>query len=98
MKMFGGEGLGRPELEAASLQKDVLKAFQKQFPAEKLPEIKVAFVFTHPKVKISVEDAPIPTLAVDKLKDFVRKTKKVDLLPQDQVEEFAGFIETTYSK
>jgi hypothetical protein len=98
MKMFGGEGLGRPELDAAAIEKDITKAFQKQFQAEKLPTVKVAFLFTHPKVKISVEDAPIPTLAIDKVKEFIRKTKKSELLAPELVQEYTDFIDASYTK
>lgn len=96
MKIFGGEGLGRPELEAQALIKDVNKALLKEFSQETLPPVKVAFVFTHPKVKVDVTDAPIPTLPVDKLKDYLRKTKKAEVFSQEEIDKYSGYFESIF--
>jgi hypothetical protein len=96
MKLFGGENLGRPELDAEALQRDVLKSLRREIPEETLPQVKVAFVFTNPKVKIEAEEAPIPTIPVAKLKEFLRKTKKTDILPQEDVDKYSQFFETNY--
>jgi hypothetical protein len=33
-------------------------------------------LFTNPKANIQVQDAPIPTMHVEKLKDFIRRKAK----------------------
>jgi hypothetical protein len=96
MKIFGGEGIGRPEQEAATVQKDIRKALVKEFDEATLPPIKIVMVFTDPKVKLQVEDAPIPALAIDKLKEFMRKNKKTDVLPQEEADKYTEYFETSY--
>lgn len=93
-KIFGGESIGRPDLEAAALQKDITKALTAAFPGEELPVVQVAFVFTHKTVKVDVQDAPIATLPLDKLKDYLKKNKKIKLLEPAEYEKYADYFTT----
>ena len=98
LKLFAQEGLGRPELEISSA-KDKLTAFlTKNMPAEEIPEVQAALIFTHPNVKLNIseeEALPATTVTRDQLKEAVRKTRKtkgigpvlqqqiLDLLPKE---------------
>lgn len=53
----------------------------------------VAFVFTHPKVKVQVEEPPILTVPVDKLKDYLKKSRKVRLMEPLEYEKFVKYFE-----
>lgn len=75
-KVIGQEGLGRPELEAASYQQYMEKFLTKSMPDGDCPPVKVMIVFTSPKASVAAADAPIPTMHVEKLKDFVRRVTK----------------------
>ena len=76
MKIFGQEGLGRPELEA----RDALTDIQKMIPDEPegiaYPEPRVVLVFTNPNVKIDASGAPQPAIPLEKLKDHIRRQAK----------------------
>jgi hypothetical protein len=76
MRIFGQEGLGRPELEATSEINSLRKALAKEMDEDEIPEIKAALVFTTEGVEIKAEDAPTPALTIKKLKDFMRQRAK----------------------
>jgi len=76
LKIFGQDSLGRPDLDAQSYMRDLQKYFKKNLPDVNIPEIKTAFLFLNPKVEVQAQNAPIPTMATDKLKDLIRRVAK----------------------
>jgi hypothetical protein len=76
MRIFGQEGLGRPELEAESEINSLRKALAKEMEEDEIPEIKAVLVFTTEEVEIQAEEAPTPALPLKKLKDFMRQRAK----------------------
>lgn len=85
MKFFGQESLGRPDLEADYGIKDVRNFLQKNLPETDLPEVKAALIFYNTKVNLDVEEAPLPAMMGEKVKDFFRKRAKESSVPQDMV-------------
>lgn len=89
-RLVGQEALGRPELEAQSFQQDVEKYLKQSVGEEELPPVRSLIVFTNPKASVQVQEAPIPTLHVEKLKDFIRRATKdmaVDMKTVQKVQE-----------
>jgi hypothetical protein len=76
MSLFGQEGLGRPDAEAAGQIQAVKKDLAKCLGDESVPEINAALVFTNDEAEIQAEGAPLPTLHAKKLKDFIRQKAK----------------------
>jgi hypothetical protein len=76
LKLFGQENLGRPDLEVTASSTDLKRFLAKTLPDTTQPDIQVALVFTNEKTKVDAENAPTPTLHIDKLKDFVRRQAK----------------------
>ncbi|MFM8319630.1 MAG: hypothetical protein ACKOC5_01850 [Chloroflexota bacterium] len=79
LKVFAQEGLGRPDLEAASESKALLDYLKKRLPEEEIPPVQVALVFTDPRTTIQpAEEAELSAEAVmlKDLKDVVRRTGK----------------------
>ena len=76
MRLFGQEGIGRPDLEAEAEINSIHKALAKELEEDQIPEIQAVLVFTNEEVQISAEDAPLPALPLKKLKDFIRQTAK----------------------
>ena len=77
VRLFYQEGIGRPDLIARSNIQSMEKFIQKNLPDAKLPPIQTAIVFTAPNANVQVgEDAPIPAMHADKLKDFIRRKAK----------------------
>jgi hypothetical protein len=75
MTLFGQEGLGRPEVEAAGQIAALNKYLGGKIDAEVLP-IRAALVFAHEQLEINAVDAPIPAIHIKKLKDFMRQQSK----------------------
>lgn len=75
-RLIGQEGLSRPDLEAQGYVNDMEKFLKKSFSLEDLPRIQPLIVFTNPKAVVQVSDSPIPTMQVEKLKDFIRRKAK----------------------
>ncbi len=79
LKLFGQESLGRPDLEMQNDIEHLQKYLERKMPDQELPEIQAALIFTHDKVEIKVDEdetPPAPTLYLNKLKEFIRKTAK----------------------
>lgn len=76
MRLFGQEGLGRPDLEAEAEINSVRKELGKEMEEDEIPEIKAALVFTTEGVEIEAENAPLPALPLKKLKEFMRNKAK----------------------
>jgi len=76
MRLFGQEGIGRPDLEADAETNAIRKFLAKEMEEDEIPEIQAALVFTADGVEIDVEDAPLPALPLKKLKDFMRNKAK----------------------
>lgn len=98
LKIFGGESLGRPEVDARSDLAEINRFLEKEPNIPGLPEPKPVFVFYHPKTVVNAEESPIPTIHIEKAKDFFRKKSKEtpappeaikslqDRLPKDDIE------------
>ncbi len=95
LKLFGGEGLGRPDLEAGGYLRDIQNSLQKGLSEQPLPPIRMALVFTNPKVQIEAEDPPIPTVASKKIKELVRKYTKGDI-PELELAAVNRYLDERY--
>jgi hypothetical protein len=92
MRVFGQEGLGRPELEAES-QVDVLrKFFKKHMEETNVPEIKVALVFTNEQVELDAGESSIPAMKLKQLKEFIRQMSKSRALTNQQITEITSLL------
>jgi hypothetical protein len=87
MKIFGQESIGRPELDARYSIEDIEKYLNKNFSEIEFPEPTAIIVFTNPKATLGdLSESPYPAIAVDKLKDYIRKKGKEHPIPQDTVQ------------
>lgn len=75
-KLFGQENLGRPEAEAQYVAADFAKFVKKNFPDVEIPEIQTLIVFTNKNAILEVTNSPFPTVTLEKLKEFIRKSSK----------------------
>jgi hypothetical protein len=76
MTIFGQEGLGRPDLEAANQIDAVKRHLQKNMDEAQVPPINAVLVFTNDQVDIEAAGAPLPVVQLKKLKDFMRQKSK----------------------
>ncbi|MFZ2095431.1 MAG: hypothetical protein WAV05_02225 [Anaerolineales bacterium] len=87
LRAFAQEGVGRPDLEAPAEVQAISKLLNKRIPDKEVPDPKPTLVFTNEKVELVVEDAPILTLPLKKLKEAVRKAAKDKPLAPELIQE-----------
>ena len=92
MRIFGQEGIGRPDLESESETNSLYKALAKELDEDEIPEIKTALVFTTEGVEIEAEDAPLPALPLKKLKDFMRNKAKERPITTPELEKVKAVL------
>lgn len=76
LKTFGGESLGRPELDARYAVGDVVKFLAKKEIDLGTYTPQPVIVFTNPKADLKSEGSLIPAMVSDKLKEYIRKQVK----------------------
>lgn len=92
MRIFGQEGLGRPELEAESEIEIVRKFLAKNMDESAMPEVKAALVFTNEKVELEPGDSPIPAMKLKQLKEFMRQGSKSRALSSTKIAEITNLL------
>jgi len=85
LRLFGQEGIGRPEMEATGQVQDLLKSLAKSLPEDQMPPVQGVLVFTNEKTEIDLENAPLPAVSIKKLKELVRKKPKDGVLTQEDL-------------
>lgn len=79
LKIFGQEGIGRPDLEVQAEISRVRAYLGKFLAEEKIPAVNAVLTFINPKVSIVQPEGELPAfpfITGDKLKDVVRKPGK----------------------
>ena len=87
LRIFGQDGLGRPDLEASSEVEAIDKFIKKNIPDVEFQESSVALVFTNDKADLEVENAPVLTIPLKSLKSAVRKSAKEKPLSPDMIKQ-----------
>ncbi len=101
LRLFAQEGLGRPDLEVANEIENIQKYLGKLLPSGNVPPIYAALVFSNPDVDLQIDeqDEPaVPTLPVNKLKNYIRKSAKEKPISLDRFEEIRDLISTRIDK
>ena len=87
LKIFAQESLGRPDMEINGEIEGITRFLKQRMPEKELPEIQAALVFTNETTEVEADNAPIPTMQIKKLKDFIRKTAKGETLSPSWISE-----------
>ena len=85
LRIFGQEGIGRPDLEAEGEIKAVRKLLAKNLGEGEIPDVQAALIFMNDEVDLQVEGAPLPAMKLKQLKEFIRKKAKEKPLGQTQL-------------
>lgn len=91
-RAVGQESLGRPEMEAKAYREEFEKFLKNSLEDGSEPKVNTLIVFTNPKAVVQVQDSPIPTLHVDKLKDFVRRKSKEQAVSMDMIRQIGELL------
>ncbi|MBI3169375.1 MAG: hypothetical protein HYZ22_12900 [Chloroflexi bacterium] len=93
MRIFGQEGIGRPDLEAETEVSAMNKFLAKKMAENTVPEIKAIVVFTHDQVEVEAGESPIPAMKLKQLKGFMREESKKRKLSNIQIQELNQLLE-----
>ena len=93
MRIFGQEGLGRPDHEIEGEVHTLRKYLLKQMDESDVPEINALMVFTNEGVEIDAEDAPVPVLKLKQLKEFIRQKVKGKKLSVEKINHLKTLLE-----
>lgn len=92
LRLFGQEGIGRPDLEAPAEVSTVERFLKKKLPEAEIPEPNVALVFISEKAELDVENAPILTLPIKELKNTIRKSAKDKPISPELIKEINDLL------
>jgi hypothetical protein len=93
MRIFGQEGLGRPDIEIDNEVKSLKKYLSKHIEEAEIPEINTLMVFTSDDVEIDGEGSPVTALKLKQLKDFIRQRAKEKKLSAETLDKLKAVLE-----
>ena len=93
MRIFGQEGLGRPDIEIDNEIKSLTKHLLKHMDESEIPEIKALMVFTNDEVEIEAEGSTVPAMKTKQLKDFIRQKAKEKKLSSETIQKLKTALE-----
>jgi hypothetical protein len=93
LKIFAQEGLGRPEVQVETEMDALREYLGKKLPAEDIPPLNAALVFTSDQAVIEAENAPYPTIPIGKLKELIKKAAKSEPLSLPKAKAVMDAIE-----
>ncbi len=94
MKIFGQEGLGKPDAEATAEITSVQKFFEKNLDNQGVPEIKALLVFTNEDVDLNANDSPVPAMKLKQLKEFIRQEAKGKNLSSEDIVKISSIFKS----
>ncbi|MBI5825065.1 MAG: hypothetical protein HZB18_13635 [Chloroflexi bacterium] len=92
MRIFGQEGIGRPDIDAENDVYQLRKFFKKNLGESPIPEIRSILVFTHDELELDAGDSPIPAMKLKQVKEFMRQGSKNRVLSSLQIAEIGGVL------
>lgn len=91
LRIFGMEGIGRPELDAEAEASSVQRDLAKKMETDQAPLISSALIFTE-NVELDPGDSPIPAMKIKQLKEFMRQKAKERLLSPADMERIKAVL------
>jgi hypothetical protein len=93
MRIFGQEGLGRPDIEIDNEIRSLKKHLSKKMDESEIPEINALMVFTDDTVEIDGEGSPVPAMKLKQVKEFMRQKAKEKKLAAEKLNELKTVLE-----
>jgi hypothetical protein len=93
MRIFGQEGLGRPDIEIESDIRSLKKQLSNKMEESEIPEINALLVFTHEEAEIEAEDSPVFAMKLKQLKEFIRQKAKEKKFPAETINKLKAALE-----
>ena len=91
-KIFGRDGMGRPDLDARDAINDANKYLKKALGTDLPLEVNAVLVFTNEKTSVQAQNAPIPTVSAGKLKDYIRRKIKEEKASDEVMDKIKAVL------
>jgi hypothetical protein len=95
MRIFGQDGIGRPDIDAENEVRALNKFFAKNLDGSFTPEVKPILLFTNDTVELNAGDSPIPAMKIKQLKEFIRQGGKNRVFSTNQIEKITSLFEAS---
>jgi hypothetical protein len=93
MRIFGQEGLGRPDIEIEGEIRALRKHLSRQMDESEIPDVNALMVFTSEDIEIEGEGSPVPALKVKQIKEFMRQKAKEKKLSSEAISKLKTALE-----
>jgi hypothetical protein len=93
MRIFGQEGLGRPDIDIEGEIRSLQKYLSKKMDESEIPELNALMVFTSEDIEMEAEGSPVPALKLKQLKDFMRQKAKEKKLSAESINRVKTALE-----
>ena len=93
MRIFGQEGLGRPDVDIENEIQSLKKHLLKHMEESEIPEINAIMIFTNDDVELEAENTPVPALKLKQLKDFISQKAKEKKLSAETLNKLKAALE-----
>lgn len=91
LKLFAQEGLGRPDLDIEAFTSDFNKYLAKTVPGlHSQIQHEPILLFLSEKAELDVKNAPVTTLAPEKLKSFIRRRAKENPADMELIDQLVA--------
>lgn len=92
LKTFGGENLGRPDVDANYAVSDIARFLSKKNVDLGNVTPESIIVFTSAKATVNTEGYPGSAVTAEKLKEFIRKQAKATVIPAEMLSDIQNKI------
>lgn len=93
MRIFGQEGLGRPDAEAQAEINMVKKHLEKNLGEfTSAPEVNALLVFTNESLELDAGDSPFPAMKLKQAKEFLRQQSKNRVLSAAEIDRIKEIL------
>ncbi|HRQ24278.1 MAG TPA: hypothetical protein PLF42_12695 [Anaerolineales bacterium] len=92
MRIFGQEGIGRPDIDAENETHVMKKFLVKKLGNDNVPDVKPILVFTSDDVEVDAGESPIPAMKLKQLKELMRQGAKNRALSSQEIAEIRNAL------
>ncbi|NMC52923.1 MAG: NERD domain-containing protein [Chloroflexi bacterium] len=92
MKLFAQESIGRPDYEVKTAIEDLDRYLIQKLNLQEHPPVQAMLAFYNPNAETQAENAPHPTVLLEKAKDFFRRVAKENPVNMEEIKSIQNLL------
>jgi len=92
MKLFAQESIGRPDYEVKTAIEDLDRYLTQKLNLQEHPPVQAMLAFYHPNAETQAENAPHPTVLLEKAKDYFRRVVKENPVNMEEIKALQNLL------